>query len=272
MGQASHKLRLDIGELGNGNLLVITGAGISAASGIPTFRGPEKDAVWRESDIRMATYEYFRRDPVGQLSWYLDRFFKARQAKPNSAHKALVDLEDWVERFGGTFQLVTQNIDTLHEMAGTRHLIKVHGSLERVRCSSVDCPNAAPHGSLPLPLEEIEAFRQNPSDSTLPRCPACSSILRAHVLFFDEHYFEHADYQFREVERSGSEAGLIVFVGTSFSVGVTELLVRLGHQRRVPMYSIDPAKGKYGQPGVTQISKTAETVLPRLVDALLHEV
>ena len=255
-------------ELGAGQVLVVTGAGISAASGISTFRGSDPEAVWRQNDVRMATYDYFVRDPVKQLEWYLDRFEKALGAKPNPAHRALVDLEKWIDSRGGGFRLVTQNIDTLHELAGSRDLIKVHGTLDRVRCSKTGCANAAPTGSLPLPLDQIELFRRQPSETVLPRCPVCSSILRAHVLFFDEHYFEHADYRFSEVENSGSQASLIIFVGTSFSVGVTDVLVRSGLDNGAKLFSIDPAVGRVRYPGIVEIQDRAEIVLPTIVGEL----
>ena len=255
-------------ELGTGYLLVVTGAGISAASGISTFRGSDPEAVWRQNDVRMATYDYFVRDPVRQLEWYLDRFEKALGAKPNPAHRALVDLEQWVASQGGQFRLVTQNIDTLHELAGSRDLIKVHGTLDRLRCSKSGCDNAAPTGSLPLPLDQIERFRRAPSETVLPRCPDCGSILRAHVLFFDEHYFEHADYRFPEVEIAGSRANLIVFVGTSFSVGVTDVLVRSGLENRAKLFSIDPAAGRARYPGMGEIQGRAEIILPTVVGEL----
>ncbi len=255
-------------ELGTGRLLVVTGAGISAASGISTFRGSEPDAVWRQTDIRIATYDYFVRDPVRQLEWYFDRFEKALGAEPNPAHKALVDLEQWVDSQGGGFRLVTQNIDTLHELAGSRDLIKVHGTLDRVRCTKSGCENAAPTGSLPLPLDQIELFRRTPIESLLPRCPLCSSILRSHVLFFDEHYLEHADYRFSDVEIFASRANLMLFVGTSFSVGVTDVLIRMGLEHRAKLFSIDPASGRARYPGIVEIQDRAETILPAVVREL----
>src|SRR5688572_9964194 len=94
--------------------LFITGAGISVASGIPTFRGPDPDALWANDVMTMATLEYFRREPVKQWSWYLRRFDACRLAKPNAAHIALSDIEYQLTSAGGQFQLITQNIDGLH--------------------------------------------------------------------------------------------------------------------------------------------------------------
>jgi len=261
----SRTLGRAIAELDGGLLLVVTGAGISAASGIPTFRGNDPQAVWRQSDVRLATRDYFLQDPVGQLEWYFDRFEKARSAGPNAAHEALVELESYVERHGGSFQLVTQNIDTLHELAGSNRLIKVHGTIDKLRCSRNGCTLGAPYGSIPLPSADIERFRRRPSRATLPRCPACDSVLRAHVLFFDEHYFEHGDYRFAEVEQSGCDADLMLFIGTSFSVGVTDLLARSALRSGAPTYSINTLASDVPYANIHRITSRAERILPALV-------
>src|SRR5690606_35560510 len=86
-----------------GGLLVVTGAGISAASGIPTFRGDDPEAVWKNDVLELATRELFERDPVRSWSWYLQRFDRTLSALPNPAHRALATLERWQEARGGGF-------------------------------------------------------------------------------------------------------------------------------------------------------------------------
>ena len=130
-------------QAGRGLILVVTGAGASHASGIPTFRGREPEAVWKQDDIDLATRRTFELDPVAQWSWYLRRFERLEGARPNPGHLALVELERWQTARGGGFLLVTQNIDTLHEEAGSRRLIKVHGSSDRLRCSRQGCRHGA---------------------------------------------------------------------------------------------------------------------------------
>ena len=124
-------------DVGRGLLVVITGAGVSAASGLATFRGPEPEAIWSRDVLEMGTRDYFQRDPVDWWQWFLDRFGGILDVKPNAAHRALADLERWQSGRGGDFLLITQNIDTLHEQAGSQALVKVHGSADRVRCSRV---------------------------------------------------------------------------------------------------------------------------------------
>ncbi len=256
-----------------GFLAVVTGAGVSRASGIPTFRGAEPDAVWRTDDVEIATFDYFLRDPVGHWRWYLRRFAALDAASPNAGHRALAALEHRRQARGSRFLLVTQNIDTLHEQAGSRQLIKVHGSVDRVRCSRDGCEHGAPRGSLARSAVDFAAFHEDPSLATLPRCRRCSAFLRPHVLFFDEYYAEHADYQFERAERAAAEADRILFVGTSFSVGVTDLFLRSGLLRRVPMLSIDPTPGPSPVGArLLSLAANAEEILPAACACLGIEV
>lgn len=256
-------------QASHGPLLVVTGAGISSASGIPTFRGPEPEAIWKQHDLEKATFDFFQRDPVGQWRWYLDRFATLEAARPNPAHQALVDLEEWQHQRRGEFLLVTQNIDTLHEEAGSSRMIKVHGTSDRLRCSRDGCALGSPEGSLARADSDLERFRDSPSLDTLPRCPECDALLRAHVLFFDEYYQEHRDYRFDEVVAGADAAALVLFVGTSFSVGVTDLVLRSAALRQAPCFSVDPAaRGHQGPLGVTALSEPAEALLPQVCEAL----
>jgi NAD-dependent deacetylase len=252
-------------DLGTGSLAVVTGAGISKASGIPTFRGTDPEAIWRQSDVALATFEYFRRDPVGQWQWYLKRFESVAAARPNAAHRALVELEAWHLRRGGSFHLVTQNIDTLHEAAGSRMMIKIHGTSDRVRCSKVGCSKGSPRGSLAAKEVFFEDFVACPCKQNLPTCPECGSILRAHVLFFDEYYGDHRDYRFAEAEQIAHSADLMIFIGTSFSVGITDIFLRAGILKRIPVFSIDPG-GRLSTPwpDLTVLPSAAEELLPEL--------
>src|SRR5688572_8040423 len=122
-----------------GSLLVVTGAGVSLASGIPTFRGTDPGAIWKHDLTELATFGFFQSDPVASWRFYLDRFDLVRDARPNLAHRALAALESARAERGLEFLLVTQNVDTLHEAAGSTRMIKVHGSADRVRCSAPGC-------------------------------------------------------------------------------------------------------------------------------------
>ena len=248
---------------GKGLILAVTGAGVSAASGLPLFRGTDPGAVWNRDVMEMGTARYFERDPVGWWQWFLASFDSLHAARPNPAHHALAALERWQLDRGGDFLLVTQNIDTLHDQAGSRRLIKVHGSIDRLRCSRRGCRLGAPSGSLPRSEADFSAFLSSPDRGTLPRCPACGALLRAHALMFDETYDEHADYGWSEVLRAVERMALPLFAGTSFSVGVTDLVLREALGWRLPVISIDPAAPP-PLPGVTGLRSPAEEVLPEV--------
>ncbi len=146
-------------------VVALTGAGVSAESGVPTFRG--KDGLWRQyRAMDLATPEAFERDPKLVWEFYNWRRGLLGSVRPNAGHLALVDLE----RKAKEFTLVTQNIDGLHQMAGSRNIIELHGNIWHVRCSG--CGQVQRDERIPLP--------------DLPVCPLCRSLLRPHVVWFGE--------------------------------------------------------------------------------------
>jgi len=253
-----------------GALLVVTGAGVSVASGIPTFRGTDPGAIWKHDVTTLGTFAYFEADPVGSWRWYLSRFDRVVDAKPNAAHAAIAALERWQSARGGEFLLVTQNVDTLHERAGSKAMVKVHGSADRVRCPKRGCRFGAPAGSLPRADFDLAAFTADPREETLPRCPACGAVLRQHVLWFDETYDSHADYEFRRVLLAAGSADRVLYVGTSFSVGVTDATLGLARDARAEVLSIDPGSHA-APPRVRTLRAPAEQVLPGAVRALASD-
>lgn len=156
------------------HVVVFTGAGVSAQSGIPTFRDA-LTGLWERFDpARLATDEAFRADPGLCWGWYEWRRLKVLQAQPNAAHLAIAELANHVPRL----TVVTQNVDDLHERAGSRNVIHLHGSLHAPRC--IDC--GAPYGAA-LPATELheDGCRIEP-----PRCGECSGYIRPGVVWFGE--------------------------------------------------------------------------------------
>lgn len=146
-------------------LVVLTGAGISAESGVPTFRG--KDGLWRHyRAIDLATPEAFRNDPKLVWEFYNWRRELLSPLRPNAAHLALVNLENQVP----DFVLITQNIDNLHQQAGNRNILELHGNIWRVRCTK--CHRVTENHTVPL--------------SQPPLCEACGFMLRPDVVWFGE--------------------------------------------------------------------------------------
>ena len=166
------QLATAIHNLGARQLVVVTGAGISLASGIPTFRGSDPDAVWSKDVMEMGTNRFFMENPGESWAWYLSRFDNLSDKEPNDAHTALVELERWHTARGGRFLLVTQNVDTLHRKAGSERLVEVHGRSDEVRCSQFGCELAAPFGSMARVDLDLDTFRTDPSDANIaPRVP-----------------------------------------------------------------------------------------------------
>lgn len=245
-------------------LVVVTGAGISVASGIPSFRGDDPGAVWSESVTEVATRGFFLREPVRYWAWNRQLYAPIKAARPNPAHMALARLARLREAAGRQTVLVTQNIDTLHEDAGSPDVIKIHGTVTRVRCVKHGCMHGAPRGSLAMAPATLYAIEEATDRVHLPRCPACEALLRPHVLWFDETYTGHHDYRYPDARRAADEADVVLFVGTSYAVGITDMFVGAGCARGIPMISVDPHK----QPPdrvISWVAERAEVALPALV-------
>jgi NAD-dependent protein deacetylase/lipoamidase len=179
--------------------VALTGAGVSTESGIPDFRSPT--GIWAEFDpLEYATMGAFRRDPAKVWRFYAPRLSMLTEAEPNPAHAALAELE----RRGLLAAVVTQNIDLLHERAGSRAVVEVHGS---IRTST--CPECGASYSLAevLPLIEV--------GEGVPSCPACGGIVKPDVVFFDE--LLPLDEIDRAYELAGS-ARLLLVVGSALEV------------------------------------------------------
>lgn len=246
--------------------LFVTGAGISLASGIPTFRGDDPDAVWANDVLEKGTLRYFQRNPVQSWLWYLDRFSKTRSAKPNPGHIALAEIEAKLLAADKRCLTVTQNIDGLHKEAGTKNLFEVHGCARKMRCVNNNCVNGPPKGSVPWDDALFEAFLADPNPKTLPRCK-CRNLYRAHVLWFDEGYNGHDDYGIDPMLDLAEKSTVMVFIGTSFAVGVTLMLTMMAHEVAKPMFVIDP-NIKEADQGMTLIKARSEVFLPQLAEAL----
>lgn len=251
-----------------GLILALTGAGVSVASGIPTFRGSDPGAIWTRDVREMATIHYFRRNPVSAWQWYRARFASAEEARPNSAHTALAAFERWHIDRGGRFLLVTQNIDSLHEQAGSIHLAKVHGSANRARCSREECSRSSTR-SVAIADLDLATFDGNPRLETIPRCAGCGGLMRPHVLFFDEEYIGHTDYQWPKVTAACDGMRLVVAVGTSLSVGVTDFVQMSAGRRGVPLFIVEPGSLVGATiPDAVHVRGKAEEVLPMVMTAL----
>jgi NAD-dependent deacetylase len=191
----------ELAELINGNqpCVALTGAGVSTESGIPDFRSPT--GMWAQFDpLEYGSLGAFRTDPAKVWRFYAPRFSMLTDAEPNAAHAALAELE----RMGLLLAVVTQNIDLLHERAGSREVVEVHGS---IRTST--CPGCGARYPLAEVLELVE------QGDGAPQCAVCGAILKPDVVFFDEVLPE------AKIDRAyelAAAARLLLVVGSSLEV------------------------------------------------------
>lgn len=186
------------------HVVALTGAGVSAESGVPTFRGP--GGLWRNfRPEELATPEAFSRDPKLVWEWYDWRRGLIRAVEPNAAHMALVRLEDQAPEF----LLITQNVDGLHDRAGSRRIAKLHGDIWTTHC--LECGRDAVELHCPLP--EIP-----------PRCGKCGGMLRPGVVWFGEPL---PDGPWAEAEAAVRRCDVMLVIGTSAVVYPAAALVPL---------------------------------------------
>lgn len=230
-------------------LLVLTGAGISAESGLATFRGA--GGLWDGHPVEeVASPEGFAADPARVWRFYSMRRRDAAAAAPNAAHRALVTLE---ERLGDRFLLVTQNVDGLHARAGSRRLVEIHGTLWRTRCS--------------VCLRPSLADAAYPVEPPLPRC-ACGALLRPDIVWFGEFLDPAATGRVERFMRIAGGSGdpfVFLAVGTSGNVyPVAGYVVAASfHGASTWLANLDPA----GNRGAFDhfVAGPAATTLPRLL-------
>jgi NAD-dependent deacetylase len=264
---------------GRGLILTLTGAGISAESGIPTFRGEE--GYWQIGSRNyfpeeLATRAAFARMPDDIWGWYLYRRSVCRAASPNAGHLALAELErGLVERNeGNRFLLVTQNVDGLHLRAGNTlaRTFQIHGNLDFMR--SIDDSDTRCY-LLPKSLgERWERGRAIGAEQReLLVCPHDGSPARPHVLWFDESYDEER-FRFQSTLAAVERAGLVLVIGTSGATNLPSMIVHRTAQRQVPLIVINRDPSPFSSmaeriPSGHFVQGPAGEVLPPLVNFLL---
>ncbi len=223
-------------------VVALTGAGISADSGIPTFRG--ENGLWRRYRPEdLATPEAFARDPKLVWEWYRWRMEIVFRAKPNPGHYALAELES----MGVLKCVITQNVDGLHQLAGSRCVIELHGSIRRVRCTSCSY------------REEIS----EPPKEVPPRCPRCGALLRPDVVWFGEPLPPQALEKAWEL---CNLADTIIVVGTSGVVMPAGMLPYLVKQHGGTVIEVNVSPSAITNIADIFLRGRASEVLPKLVD------
>jgi NAD-dependent deacetylase len=230
--------------------VVLTGAGVSTESGIPDFRSPT--GLWARFDpLEYGSIHAFRRDPVKVWSFYRPRVAMLTEAEPNAAHLALAELE----RLGLLLAVVTQNIDLLHERAGSCEVVEVHGSIRTSTCP--DCGESYPLKRVLELLERADA----------PACPACGAILKPDVVFFGELLPSTAIDRAFELAR---DARLLLVVGSALEVypvaGLPPETIESGGELAI----VNRGPTAFDARAVLRIEKSAGEVLPAVTAARAH--
>jgi len=229
-------------------LLVVTGAGVSKESGIPTFRDAQ-EGLWAHCDpMDLASREGFLRNPELVWQWYDYRFGMVEGARPNAAHRAIAQLEEMISQV----TVATQNIDGLHQAAGSTDVIELHGSIRRFKCldgQHTGFTRASFAGQADLP----------------PHCPECGALLRPDVVWFGEFLPEEALERASHLSR---HCDAMLVVGTSGEVQPAASLpfqaARAGH----PVIDVNPNRDPIARIADVFLQGPAGELLPSLISAL----
>lgn len=227
---------------------VLTGAGMSAESGIPTFRDAMSGLWSRFDPAQLASEEGFRADPARVWAWYAERKQGVRGAQPNAGHVALVD---YGRRRPGVLTIVTQNVDDLHQRAGWPQTLRLHGDILADRWLQ-PCPRG-------LGCDPARAAPGAP-----PACADCGNLLRPGVVWFGEMLPEEA---IDAAERAARECELLLVVGTSGAVWPAAGLASVARRAGAKVAIVNPHASEIDDEAHWTLRGTAAQVLPRLLNA-----
>ena len=229
-------------------VVALTGAGVSAESGVPTFRDALSGLWARYDPLELATPSAFERNPKLVWDWYASRREMLRAVAPNPGHHALVD----IERRSPSFLLATQNVDGLHARAGSRALVELHGNLARVRCSR--------EGRVVERWDEPDGNEP----AAPPRCPHCGAFLRPDVVWFDEALPAEA---LERADDAARHCDLMIVAGTSSEVYPAAELPRTAMAAGAVVVEVNPSQTPLTRLAAYAIAARSGVALPALVAA-----
>jgi NAD-dependent deacetylase len=238
------------------SIAILTGAGISAESGIPTFRESQTSsstgtgpALWSQyKSEELATPQAFQANPKLVWEWYLWRRGLIANAAPNPGHLALAEFESYITQNGSSFTLITQNVDGLHQQAGSQNVIELHGNITREKCFDCEQPNT-------------RFFEWNPN-AEIPGCPHCGGLLRPDVVWFGEGLPPNA---IQSAWEAAENCEIFFSIGTSTLVQPAASLPLFAHQNRAVVIEINPAPTPLTPQATYVLQGAAGEVLPRLL-------
>lgn len=230
-------------------MTLLSGAGMSAESGVPTFRDVET-GLWANVDpYEISSSDGWQRHPERVWAWYLWRHYMMGAVDPNPGHVAVAAWEDYAE-----VHVVTQNVDNLHERAGSNRVYHLHGSLFEFRCDRCGTPYTDELPAMPEPVEVIDP----------PRC-SCGGLIRPNVVWFGEGLPDDAwDLSVRAV----AKADVVIVVGTSSVVYPAAGLPEAALANGVPVIEVNPQPTPLSAAATAVIRETSATALPQLLQRL----
>jgi NAD-dependent deacetylase len=236
-----------------GHVVVLTGAGISAESGVPTFREAQTGLWARYRPEELATPRAFQNDPRTVLKWYQWRRSLIQEVEPNPGHSALAELEGILQEQGNQITVLTQNIDSLHHRAGNTQVVELHGNIFKNKCASCQ----APAGDFPSPAEE------------LPRCEHCGGLLRPDVVWFGEALPASALQTALQVSQ---ECDIFFSIGTSAVVEPAASLPRIAKEHGAVLVEINPVTTPISALCDYQLPEPAGEMLPALLSRFQNKI
>ncbi|KAA3665404.1 MAG: NAD-dependent deacylase [Chloroflexi bacterium] len=226
------------------HVAVLTGAGISAESGVPTFREAQTGLWARYDPQELATPTAFQNNPKLVWEWYAWRRELVANAEPNPGHFALAEMEKQIPQF----TLITQNVDSLHDRAGSQSIIALHGNISRIKCFDNN--------------HKVDSWSE--TDEVPPRCPQCGSMLRPDVVWFGENLPYQA---IQTAVSAAANCDLFFSIGTSSLVQPAASLPFTALDNRKPIAEINPQSTPITPYMTYQLTGPAGEILPRLVAA-----
>jgi NAD-dependent protein deacetylase/lipoamidase len=257
-------------------ILVLTGAGVSAESGIPTFRG--KDGYWRNLDpTKLATPEAFARDPELVWEWYRERRQRIRNAQPNAAHEAIARLAQHTD----DFLLVTQNVDDLHARAGVPNekMVQIHGNIFVTHCSRCDFRRYDYEQEQEHDYErgknagcEVRGHVRGLKAATrrrTPNCPNCSALMRPGVVWFGEQ-LPWGELQRTENFLRRGACDVVIVAGTTATFGYIVDWALRGNHGGGELIEVNLEKTSLSRIATRLVREPAAIALPSIVDSIMR--
>jgi NAD-dependent deacetylase len=227
------------------HVCVLTGAGISAESGIPTFRDALTGLWAKFRPEELATLDAFERNPAFVWEWYESRRAQVLKTEPNAGHRALVELARRVPRL----TLVTQNVDGLHQRAGSAGVLEYHGNILRDRC-----------------MDEQRVRERAPGQGKLPTCATCGALLRPDVVWFGEAIPAEP---MQLADAAARQCDLFLSIGTSSLVYPAAGLAEIALRRGVAVIEVNPNPTDLSPMADVALKGPAGAILPQLLEAML---